>query len=120
MANPVWPAELPQHFLVQGLRQTLGDPVVRSQPEIGPPRTRPRSTQAFSTWSGTIRTNKDQSAVFLAFWRDTLLFGSLPFDWVEPGTATPRTFLFMAPPARTPDQRGVRFDWQITLREVPA
>lgn len=119
MSNPTWPASLPDHFLAQGLQEALGDDVLRNQPEIGPPKTRPRSTQSWSTWTGTVRMTDAQSTAFLAFWENELIRGALPFDWVVPGTADAVTFLLMDAPQRKPDQRGVFWNWKLSLRVMP-
>jgi hypothetical protein len=96
MSNPVWPSLLPQYVEVQGFSETLPKNRVQNQPEAGPPKSRRRFTSAPEFLNCSI-VLKDAATVtvFKTFYKDTLVDGSLKFDWVRPieGTSCEMTFI---------------------------
>lgn len=120
MANPEWPATLPQYFQRTGFGAGRRDNALRPQPEVGPAKTRPRSTLAVRQWSGTLRMTAAQVAAFEAFYETTLVSGSLPFDWADPVDGSTKSFAFSKPPdGPKPYKNGVHWDYAIALEEVP-
>jgi len=96
-----WPATLPQVLQVSGFEETLGAFTIRTQMDAGPAKQRRRFTAAPRPVTGSITVDADGWDDFVEFYETTLEGGSLSFDWVKPGTATPATFRFTAPPSRT-------------------
>ncbi|MEN6535653.1 MAG: hypothetical protein ABFD89_18460 [Bryobacteraceae bacterium] len=78
-----WPATLPQCFIV-GYSDGEGDGLIETAPDIGPPISRPRSTAVVRPLSGAMRMTRAQIAILSAFFRTTLLRGSLPFSFTDP------------------------------------
>jgi len=78
MTTPTWPSELPAHAL-QGSSFTPIDPVIRTEPEMGPVRARQRFTvtpdNAPRRWLFT----KEQFARFETFHRYEINNGAAPF-----------------------------------------
>jgi len=98
MTNPTWPGSLPQKVTAGGYKETFIDNTIRSQMAVGM-KTRLRDTKEIRTFQVQIRLSLAQKATLRQFWRDTLSFGSLKFDWVEfdDGT-TAATYRMMGPP----------------------
>ena len=85
----VWPADLPQCLIV-GYNDGEPDNLLETQPDAGPPSSRPRSTAAVRPLSGTMKMTRAQIAKLDTFFRTTIVFGSLPFSFPDPtfgGTA---------------------------------
>lgn len=80
----VWPATLPAALLRNGFGHAFPSDAVEFAPEIGPPMTRRRSTAGAEPVSGAINVDRAQYETFVAFWRDTLRSGTLPFTWRHP------------------------------------
>ncbi len=97
MATP-WPATLPgMPFNVQ---DDLGESVVRSQPDLGPPKVRRRTSLGVRrvTLPGLVLTNT-QRETFRVFYETTLANGSLAFEWDHPtDDAETLDYLFEARP----------------------
>lgn len=85
-----WPATLPPTFDSEGLEVQEPDVLIESQPELGPPIVRRRTTAAPERIAGTIILDQTQTAAFKAFLRTTLMGGALPFDgFTHPVDRTP-------------------------------
>lgn len=78
-----WPATLPQCFIV-GYSDGEGDSLVETQPDMGPPSSRSRSTSVVRPLSGAMRMTKAQIAILDTFYKTTLVRGSLPFNFTDP------------------------------------
>lgn len=100
MANAIWPAGLPQYVLQQGFRESLGDARIETAMEAGKPKTRRRYTAVPRQISVTLACDLSQRATLNSFYETTTKHGTLPFDWVDPVTQAPKTFLFRGPPVR--------------------
>lgn len=98
MAVPTWPAGLPQYFIVRGYAEGLPDNVLRSESDIGPAKTRRRSSAAPWPVSGTILATQAQYETFRAFVANDLAAGALPFN--------------------LPNQRATSGTWLVRLTEA--
>jgi hypothetical protein len=86
-----WPATLPQSSLVNGYGEGVGDSLLENQPDAGPPMTRRRSSATPRALSLSFVMDSDQIATLREFFDDTLLGGSLPFNF--PGQVEDETYL---------------------------
>ena len=78
-----WPETLPQCFNV-GFSEGLPDNTIESQPEIGPPMSRPRSSLSVRPLSGEMRMTRAQIMILKSFFETTVSFGALPFEFPNP------------------------------------
>ena len=78
-----WPSNLPQCFIV-GYADGEGDGVIETQPEIGPPISRQRSTAVVRPLAGSMRMTRAQVAIMHTFVTAALAGGSLPFSFPDP------------------------------------
>jgi hypothetical protein len=78
-----WPAELPQCFIV-GYSDGEGDGLIETQPDIGPPISRRRSTAVTRPLAGSMKMTRAQIAILKTFFETTILGGSLPFTFNDP------------------------------------
>lgn len=81
---PAWPATLPQSPLLDGYSEEAGDNVLRSQPEMGPPKTRRRFTARIDRLNLSYVMTTAQLGIFEAFWRTDLADGALPITMPHP------------------------------------
>lgn len=88
----IWPSTLPQFVLQDGYREAPSDIVKRTLMEVGPPKQRPLFTRGFKKLPVQLSMDLDQVAIFKAFYQDTLLGGTIPFQWVHPRTQEVKTF----------------------------
>ena len=114
MATATWPATLPSSFLLDGFVETAPDNVIASEMEVGPPKTRRRSSAAVRRISGTLILTSTQLGVHDTFFTDTLYDGANPFDWADPRTTASCEFLYVPgqPPVYTPIGGG---DFRVTI-----
>lgn len=76
---PTWPATLPPTFDSEGLSVEEPDVLVESQPELGPPIVRRRTTAAPEVLTGMIICDSAQVAAFKSFLRTDTMGGALAF-----------------------------------------
>ncbi|WP_119305216.1 hypothetical protein [Dongia deserti] len=121
MANPLWPASLPQDVLVDGYEHNWGVGTIRSQTDTGPAKQRRRFTAVPRPFKALTEVDRTQLATLYAFWRDTLAMGSLPFDWVYPPTQATVTFRFISdePPRDRPLPGAQLFEVSMNLEIMP-
>lgn len=100
MANATWPGGLPAFVDQSGYSETLPDVNIESPVEAGPPKVRPRTTVNWTPFTLSMRLTRAQYDIFVAFYTQTLRYGSLRFDWVHPYTRAPFTFRFRKPPPK--------------------
>jgi hypothetical protein len=93
---PTWPATLPQTQFVQ-LSDARQMAVAEFVPDSGPPKRRRRYSARRLISIQMILDNAARKT-FDAFWRDTLLEGSLEFDWTDPVTDGAATLQFTGAP----------------------
>lgn len=118
MSNPSWPGSLPQYVLEQGYSEKLNDQAVESSVDAGPPKVRRRFTKQVRTFAMTVRLSPSQKETFEGFWQDTLLGGTIPFDWVHPLTRSITTFRFRQPAPQMASIGGTDTMVSFTLETV--
>lgn len=79
-----WPSTLPQAPLAAGYREGLGETTLRTQMEIGPAKTRRRSTAAPRPLDWPLVLTRAQLAILRGFIDSDLEGGALPFTIREP------------------------------------
>lgn len=96
MANPVWPAGLPQFPQQQDYNQQTPENRISFQPDVGPAIFRPRGTKGNVPISLSVRLTPGQTVLLNDFVINTLAQGSLPFDWRDfmSTTFVLRTYVF--------------------------
>lgn len=91
----VWPATLPDEFLVSGFQHSAAANRVSFSPEKGPPIVRRRGTSAPQRFSGSISPlTTEQWETFQDFYRDDLKDGASRFTWRHPITLEPAVVMF--------------------------
>jgi hypothetical protein len=122
MANPTWPAELPQLFERDGYQPpATPDGRLMTATDIGPGKVRPRTSALPRPVAGTMRMTYEQADILEAFVRDDLAKGSLPFVFPAQGAAT-GTWLVMIPKDGMPVPGTIRngqLRVQIRLQIMP-
>jgi hypothetical protein len=101
MAAISWPAELPLTLRSDGLKSQYKDPVLRTDMDVGPAKTRLRYTRPPKTHSGTIIVDEAGRELLEYFYRITTRFGALRFNFTNPQTLEVREFRFTSPPEET-------------------
>lgn len=111
MTTPVWPASLPQYFLIRGYAEAARDNVVRSENEIGPAKARRRATAAARPVSGLMIMTQAQLATLRTFLADTIGDGALAFTF--PAQSESGTWLVRLTQAVEFERIGA--DWEVSL-----
>ncbi len=114
MANPTWPASLPQRVAVDGYGEGPPDTTVRSRMDAGPAKVRRRFTAGVRPLSLQLDLDGAQVETLDGFFEATLLGGALAFDWVHPRTQAAATLRFVRPPAYRPLASDAA--WQAVLQ----
>lgn len=115
-----WPAGLPQRLLLQGASLGVGDGLLETQPDQGPPQSRRRSTSAARPLVGSMMLSDAQMTTFETFFYTTILGGSLPFSFPDPRTGA--TLLVKFTKANLPGyvpQGGDNYLLSINLSVLP-
>lgn len=82
-----WPTTLPQFVSQEGYTQTLVDPVLRTESDAGPQKTRLRYTSVPEKFTISLVLTRTQLPIFTdSFFKNELGYGSLTFIWVHPVT----------------------------------
>lgn len=85
MARPVWPTDLPQRLQANNLTVQPKPSRVVNVPEVGPARTRGRTTLILYSVEGDLFLDSfAQCDDLLDFYHITLARGSHEFDWTHP------------------------------------
>lgn len=98
MANPVWPNTLPQSPKISGLSETPPGQILRTDQDVGPAMTRPRSTADVRVFAIELAVSRTQLDTFDSFFVTTLRGGALAFDWKNPRTGNVATFRIVGKP----------------------
>ena len=96
MALSVWPTTLPRYFERESLNVVPKANKIVSQPEVGPTRSRLRSTVRLYTVNGDLILTATQRDSLLTFYHTTLKAGTQRFTWHHPwneNTAVTMKFL---------------------------
>lgn len=78
---PSWPSTLPQDLSREGYEEGLGDNVVKSKNDAGPPKRRQRYTGAEDPLVGTMLMTSAQIEIFKSFINDDISYGADAFDF---------------------------------------
>lgn len=97
MANPVWPLTLPQAPLAGSYSETGDGNVVRSAPELGPPKVRKRYSRELVTYQISLILTDAQRAAFLTFYSGAAQGGAQWFDWIDFATQALQSYRFVPP-----------------------
>lgn len=81
-----WPVTVPSDPAADTVSEALERNVATFSPDVGPPIERRRSSIAMSTVEFQLYLSPAQRADFIAFYRDTLASGTLPFEMTDPVT----------------------------------
>jgi hypothetical protein len=98
MAAIFWPAELPRTLRSEGLKTQYKDPVLRTDMDMGPAKTRLRYTRPPLMVTGTITVDEAGRMLLDYFYRITTRFGALRFTFTNPQSLEMREYRFTAPP----------------------
>ncbi|MDR2186406.1 MAG: hypothetical protein LBO80_12185 [Treponema sp.] len=98
MAAIAWPDDLPVTLTIAGLRGQYKDPVIRTDMDMGPAKTRRRYTRPPKQYSGTIVVDEAGRQRLEYFYRITTGYGALRFAFANPQTLELREYRFTAPP----------------------
>lgn len=79
MTTPIWPNDLPQCFSTPSFNQKRADNVLRSQPSIGPAKTRRRTTANVTELAGEMQVTATQLTVLENFIADQIADGAKVF-----------------------------------------
>lgn len=119
MANPVWPASLPQDVLVEGYDEAMPDLALRTEMDAGPAKVRRRFTAGVRTFKVGSAMTRAQVATLDTFFVTTVQGGALSFDWTHPRTQAAATFRFTRPPRTAPEAGGQRWRVELELEIMP-
>ena len=117
MANPQWPAGLPDLVERQGYREGLKAGAIATRMDSGRKKRRRRFTNTPSDIDIPLKMTLAEKATFYSFWDNDIAFGALPFDWVRPSDSTNVTFAFREPqrPSFIEPEPGAKL-WRIVLQ----
>lgn len=115
-----WPAGLPQYLQQSGASLGVGDGLIETQPDIGPPITRRRSTSVTRPLNGSMILTDAQMTAFETFYYTTIAGGSLPFSFPDPRTGATLLVKFgkSSPPSYSP-QGGNNYLLNVGLLVLP-
>lgn len=90
-----WPTSLPQRVDANNYKESTKSGTLRSQPDTGPFKSRPRMTLAPDSFELQIsHLTSTQADALMSFFKNTCAMGSIPFDWVHPRTGGPASVIF--------------------------
>lgn len=120
MAYAFWPNDLPPPLL-GGMDIEAGAALYRTQPDRGPALQRSLTDAMPSPTGASFLLSVAQWNQLLAFFRETLVLGALPFQWVDPlDNATVKTMRFTAGPrAKAHAQHPGYVEASCPLEELP-
>lgn len=83
---PAWPESLPQCVLLEGYRERPSSGVLSSEMDVGPAKTRRRSTATTTRLPVMVTLSNEQLGIFEDWFNQDVAGGALPFDWERPRT----------------------------------
>lgn len=95
---PSWPSGLPQKVAPDQYRELPPFAVGRHEMDAGPPKTFGTGETEGRRYSVRLDLTTAQAEILDVFYRFNLRDGELTFDWVEPRSQVPQTFLLMQEP----------------------
>lgn len=117
MANPTWPSTIRKPRRTSW-RETPDDNLRRFTPAVGPDITAPRATAVGTKVTFMLDLPLSQRDALNTFHRDTLKWGSLAFDMVDPNDGVTRSWTFQAPPSWQDGPPGI-FIVTVSLQRLP-
>lgn len=84
-----WPSTLPERPLAAQYGETPQNGAIRSDMDAGPGKVRRRFTATVERFTCGYTLTDAQTETLMVFWRETLQYGSLSFDWSHPRTEDP-------------------------------
>jgi hypothetical protein len=97
MSAGTWPPTLPQLPDI-GVSEEVQPNTVETEVDSGPSRIRRRSTKRRVFQTAPMTLTGAEYALLKTFYEDTLLDGTLTFDWTDVMTGTAAEFRFVSPP----------------------
>lgn len=99
---PAWPLTLPAAPLLDACRDIPADIVLRTRMEQGPAKLRRRTTAGVGKLQLAYILSMDETADLETFYRETLLGGTLAFDFTHPRSGDAISCRFARPPEFQP------------------
>lgn len=99
---PTWPISLPQAPEIPGYEEQEPNAVVMTQMDAGPPKSRQRFTAAYAKVTFTFMLTSADVATFRTFYRTTLGYGALAFDFTIPRVGGTGSYKFRGQPTYVP------------------
>ena len=112
-----WNPDLPQKFLRDSYSIQPVDNVLRETMDVGPPKSRPRSTVSIVRVTAAMHFTGAQRRTFLSYYRIVLRWGTIAFALDDPDGITQQYYM-IAPPQLKPDGLGWRCDMQLQYTEA--
>ncbi|MFO1038156.1 MAG: hypothetical protein U1E45_15065 [Geminicoccaceae bacterium] len=109
-----WPATLPALPRLAGWSESEPDVLLRTEMEVGPAKSRRRSTAGVRPQAATLVLTIEQRDTFIAWFEGTIASGAVSFAWVHPVTKRPAALRITAPPKW--DALGTPEQIQLTLQ----
>lgn len=100
MSAGSWPPTLPQIPAVGVGEESLPN-FIESEVDQGPPKRRRRTSKGRKIQTVSLELTGAEYALLMTFYEDTLLDGSLTFDWTDAINDTATEFRFVNPPKIT-------------------
>lgn len=95
-----WPATLENKVNSGSFTFQIGETVIRTQMDVGPNKTRRRSTKSIDTYQVSLLVKDfNEFTDLYDFYDVDLNGGTLAFDFLDPLTNTTREFKFSSPPS---------------------
>lgn len=94
----VWPAVQLGNIQYGGIQATREDGRIRTKMDVGPAKVRRRTSAVAQPTSIPVEFTGEQMSDFWAFYRDSLLEGTLAFEWEDPATDDTVSFRFLQAP----------------------
>ena len=113
-----WPTTLQQLMNEANFGNEFGDTVLRSDMEVGPPKTRRRNTRGYDNFTTSIELTVTQYNTFKTFYNTSLNGGVLAFEIEHPITRVLSEFKFAANPTVRSLGGGI-FRVNMAWEEVP-
>jgi len=98
----VWPVTLPTAPEAGGYRESPPDNALRSQTDIGPPKSRQLATGAVRRISASYILDYTETEALDVFFVATTESGTLTFEWPHPRTGVTMVAQIMSPPIYSP------------------
>lgn len=123
MTAIVWPAGLPEYVLTDGYDEQGPINVTRTKVDVGPAKSRRRSTVAEEPIAIKVAMTDDQLLIFEDFVKVDLMSGALSFEWMHPRKRTAVTMRIQVgdnkPPYRIAHIGGDQYHVSMVVEVMP-